>query len=684
MTSPKKPINNTAAWIITLLPFAIILFGYSEKMVDPVIISEFTALSVFLLGFSIYGIRSKGNGPFLQAPVLFDLWFFRFYIAFIIISGISLSYTSTLVDGLFDWLKIVLAFMLLLLFSLYFRKLDVLLKPLIPIISVFTICAALVGFSQLRTVLMHEPLSHQATYSIKSVFAHRNLFAEVMLMCLPFCIFGAFTLKGWKRLVSIQGALCSLFFVIILLTRAVWFAGALAGLSSSIAWLLSRKNSTKTILPLRQTLIIMGASMVLTAGIVFFLFKKSGTADTFGKQASSSFNISYGSAKDRIDLWKKSFSLFKENPLMGAGLASWKIESLRYNVKGTQAEDGITFYQSPHNDFIWVMAETGIFGILAYLLIFLSGLYYVIRLIRMETDAEKKILWLLMFFTLTAYCVFANYSFPKERIPENILLGITMSIILIGILEKKDAFNKAPAIGRIYFISVPILLILCVYIGMQRIDAERHLSKMNQAYNANDWERVETEAAKSQSVFYNMDPVSTPVSWYRGMAWFNANMLDSAMADFAKAYAVNPYHIHVLNNLATCFELKGMHDKAVDLYRKSLAINPAFEETALDLCAVYYHQNKTDSAYKTLGYISPETKNTKYPIFRDSILVRTIDNIIANTSDTILKPYYIVIKTDNKWRNEAYIRALGRHWSLQEQMKEDVLYLLKKENKDLN
>ena len=85
-----------------------------------------------------------------------------------------------------------------------------------------------------------------------------------------------------------------------------------------------------------------------------------------------------GSTKDRLELWTRTIQLIKEKPLFGHGLSDWKIEMLKYGNKGLVSEDNNTFYQRPHNDFLWIMSETGIIGILLYVAVFIicSSVYY--------------------------------------------------------------------------------------------------------------------------------------------------------------------------------------------------------------------------------------------------------------------------------------------------------------------
>ena len=83
--------------------------------------------------------------------------------------------------------------------------------------------------------------------------------------------------------------------------------------------------------------------------------------------------------------------------------------------------------------------------------------------------------------------------------------------------------------------------------------------------------------------------MSTPLPWYKGVANFSLGNIEGAFDDFKRAYEIHPNHIHVLNNLGTCYAVLGDYKRAAECYQKVLAISPGFDETLINLCAVYCH-----------------------------------------------------------------------------------------------
>ena len=130
-------------------------------------------------------------------------------------------------------------------------------------------------------------------------------------------------------------------------------------------------------------------------------------------------------------------------------------------------------------------------------------------------------------------------------------------------------------------------LILSVAVGIVRFNSEIHTRNALAARQSGNWELVIHEIDRADSWFYSLDPTATPLMWYRGMANFFRDRRGQALDDFKMAYGHHPNHIHVLNNLGTCYALLQNPDKAIEFYRKVLQISPFFKETLVNLCAIY-------------------------------------------------------------------------------------------------
>jgi tetratricopeptide (TPR) repeat protein len=127
------------------------------------------------------------------------------------------------------------------------------------------------------------------------------------------------------------------------------------------------------------------------------------------------------------------------------------------------------------------------------------------------------------------------------------------------------------------------------------------------------------ETTKAENYFYRLDPFSNPVAWYRGVGYFTLDNMDKALECFRQAYAIHPFNIHVLNNLAGTYARKGDYTNAIYYYQEALKISPKFSESLVNLSAVYYNKGDYDKAYKLITSIPDTCTQPNYHIFKKAI-----------------------------------------------------------------
>ncbi len=118
------------------------------------------------------------------------------------------------------------------------------------------------------------------------------------------------------------------------------------------------------------------------------------------------------SANKRLTAWKRSFQLIRESPLLGVGAGNWKVAILK--IENQTSKDYIYQYKV-HNDFIEIPAETGIFGGLLFLSIFLLLFgKFLFLFLKKGTPLTVELLFLPA-LGLFAYSFDAFFNFPHDR-----------------------------------------------------------------------------------------------------------------------------------------------------------------------------------------------------------------------------------------------------------------------------
>lgn len=664
--------KSIAGWHI-IIPLLLIQLVTSKALIDPVVTIRFTVFAGYLLVFSLALLISKKMpltfNKSLNNPVIYS------YLAYCLFAAISLIYTPNFADGIFEVLKSFLAFALLILLLISITDYSNFLKKVLKTIVVLALIIVGISLYQLFKLSQSSGISHENLYAVKAVFAHKNILSEVLLLMLPFTIASVIYLRKLFRIFGSLASVLLLFFITILLTRAVWLAFAAAMLSGTVFFILFVLPKHK--LNLRNKLAFAAGFIfvIVVVATSILMYSKTDTLDTFQKQTEKIVNFNYGSTKDRIILWKKTGEIIKENPIKGKGLASWKIQILKQGNTELRSEDLITFYQRPHNDFLWIWSESGIIALFAYLLIFVFAIFKAIKITR-NSDFKNSILMMLMFMLLIGYLVFSFFSFPKERIEHGVFLSVCLFLILGNNVKNDEKFIKSSFKYRTILFVVFIVSLFALIVGISRMRSENNLLKAFEARNRSDWTEVVKYNAKAEVVFYKIDPFSTPISWYSGGAYFNMGYIEKAIIEYEKAANLNPYHVYVLNDLASCYNAQGETLKAISLYENAIKIAPNYQDAIFNLTAVYFNNNNLSDAYSYFTMIDSTKSNKKYQQFANVICDKIAEGLAQSIDEVILTNKIQDIRNSDEWIYKVLTNSLVSNTDFKERLIEEALYSL--------
>jgi len=493
------------------------------------------------------------------------------------ISAISLIKAVNLTEGIFEWLKIFLnmAFFYAATRVIGRDKNGILILTRAVIIS--GMIHAVIGIMQYYDLAF---TFIPGNFKIYGTMANKNLFASAVFLMTPFALYGILQFSGAWRWISITSASLLFFVIVISKTRAVWAAVVLSAIATSF-FAAYKKISLEFPYSRKITIIAIAGGAILIS------------AAWLGSASFASSLFSSDSLKERLMLWEKTLRMIQADTILGVGLGQWKILLPSYGKieKRVPAKNseifGEVLFQRPHNDYLWVLSETGIPGFICYISFFPILFFYLIQIALKSSYADHRRFSVSMFFGLIGYMVIAFFCFPKERTAHNIFLMLIAAGI-VSIYHRLFPIHKyvRQSVRLMLHAILLILLMICMIFGYERLNAEIHIRKALAARKSHQWEKVISEIDKADLRFYPMDPASTPLPWYRGIADFSLGNTAEALEDFKKAYRIHPYHIHVLNNLGTCHALSGDYETARKYYKKAIAISPGFREAADNLKAV--------------------------------------------------------------------------------------------------
>ena len=456
--------------------------------------------------------------------------------------------------------------------------------------------------------ILEEGLNLVDNKEISGLTANKNLFASCLYLSLPFLVYlTLFSSRVFTKIVSIIGVLCALWFIYILQSKTVYLGLFISIISFGFFTLLFTKQCS-----FKRKLWIssMVALFVFVVASIFYVQKKSYFEQMLLQNTELTSSNDFKEHNDnttllvRFTLWKNSFHIIKESPLLGKGPGNWVLFFPKYGLyqmKDPGVENGTVIFQNPHNDWILLLSEIGIVGFVCYLFFYVLGVYLCIKNIRNQQDKNIKILNLLILSTWIGLFLIHSGDFPLERIEHQVLIYSMYAIVLYtySLNAKKHTLTRV-RFGIILGFFFLITALFSTLVSYNRWQSEKKMRVVKEAMLANQWNVVLENTQTLESILYTMDPTTIPISWYTGVAFFNLNQFQTAIPYFEKAYRTNPYNVNVLSNYAACYTKLNAFQKATVLYKKALLISPRFDELRLNLCVVYYKQRKYKEAFNCL------------------------------------------------------------------------------------
>jgi len=607
---------------LILIAIAVIPFIYTNLTIDPVLLPRFLLLAVvtLLLPIVLAVERKKHSVP--NDLSILSRGIFIVAALYCGLCVLSLSQTANIGESLFQLSKTITPFIFLGAISVAMVRNPSLMHHISRTLTVVALLLALVGWCQYLNIAFTSLPGNIVPYG---TMANKNLLASAIFLCVPFIFY---TLTKTTRLwtaCSCAALIVSLALIVISRTRGVWVALVAATVVTAILAVLFRKrlrDQSRAAGAPRRGLRAAVIAVVLVA-VVGGIYLAGRDDLALLDRATSIVSMKDQSVKDRLGIWGNSLAMFTEHPALGVGPGEWRTHISGYGNVGLRSESGVIHFQRPHNDYLWVLTETGVAGLLAYLLVFVIALVYAVRLIRANADRLTTIRGLILIYGLIGYGVVAFFSYPRERIFHSMLLMLILGILTASYHRLKPVCRKLPGVAlKGALVVVAGTLILGLTAGSLRLAAEQHLNRAYTFREMGRWEKVIEEIDFSQTFFMSTDPMSTPLVWYRGVAEFSLGRYDSALVDFQRAYRINPTHIHVLNNLATTYEINGNHAEAIRLFERVLEISPQFDETLLNLAAVYYNTGEFEKANERISRVSPDCADDRYETFMNLIKQR--------------------------------------------------------------
>jgi hypothetical protein len=316
----------------------------------------------------------------------------------------------------------------------------------------------------------------------------------------------------------------------------------------------------------------------------------------------------------RLVIWQATLSMFADYLLFGVGAGNFNIRLHDYKV-GYHFQGFDEEFIQPHNDYLWVFAEKGVLGGVAFLAIFFFAIRCCLRVLRRGGTPVYAWTAVLCCSSFLAYMVNSFFDFPLYRVNHQVCLATLLAALVVAD-RGSVALGVAPE--RIwpffqkkgYLILVCPLLVLLLVSGIvysfAAIRQERHVALARKALDRGDWDALAADARLAATPWRTLDPYAVPVCFLEGMAYMRQGKNDAAIACFEKARLENPNRFYIVNNLGVLYAQRGDYQRAIQFLGYAAERYPMRFEILNNLASCYNQIGAHKKALSILKKIPPE------------------------------------------------------------------------------
>jgi O-antigen ligase len=496
----------------------------------------------------------------------------------------------------------------------------------------FALIISATGIIQVLKIISESKYNLELLYSITGNFAQKNIFSEVLFIAFAFSVYGISIFeKLWKK-AAIVATLLTLLLIAFLMTRAIWIAFFVSFIFSILLYIFYSNKSqlSDKLKPIvRYFFIILGVAIL--AVVVILVVDKNKTIQT---HLANTTNIKEGNNFHRLNLWKKSLSLAQQHPILGVGAGNWRIEILQYDMQVT-TNKGRIMPDRAHNDYLQVLAENGIIGLLSLLLLFAFLLYFSVKTIKKADNFRDSFFILILFFALVGYMVDSFFAFPRERIELQIFLNIIVAFIVFEYNKKFKTTKetKTQISIKAYAIVALCLLSITSFATYKRLKSEIGVNRIYAYNKINRHDLIVKTADEIYSPFSTISPFCDPIMQIKAISMYQTKSdLSLVLEALDKSLKDSPYHVETLNGLAMIHQSNKNYPKALEYSNKALMHAPSDTRTVIINSNILLNTDKLDEAYKILKTIRPKGSE-EYKRSVNFIVLKKLRDMMSETKN---------------------------------------------------
>jgi O-antigen ligase/Flp pilus assembly protein TadD len=600
ITNYKKISKISFLLIIALPTLLVCKYVYNFR------INQATIITIFALGiftFYIFSIIKEGKIIYashsLNLPILL----------FILIATLSILINNTYWVSLKDFIYFLSYFLIYFFIINNIKTKDSFNFCLI----IFFITASLISLYLLLQYYGLDPFLSDIQ-RLTSTLGNQNYVASYLALIFPiaFSFFLIETKKINKILFEVV-LLINYTGIIVCHTRAIWAALFFSLLL--FGYLLSHYKMNKILKDNKKWLIILFSLFLLITLIYSTDNPLNRSPITAVERAISAFDMQGSSLRSRLLIWQSTIDMIKDRPLFGSGLGTFPLYYLNYQANFLQKNPNYLNFAGKageaHNEYLQLGAETGIIGLLVFILIIVIFYKTNFNLIKKIKTINEKIIVISLLSGITVTLIDSIFSFPFHipAVGSDFWFIIGLAIASENIFVKKERedakincheinlnFHKNKNYYKVIKIPLIITVVILMVLMINVIIIKPYRAELN-LYQGRRWliDGNYKNALPVISYARELDPHNGRILHALGATYYNLGEFNQAIyyLQEAKKYMIDVNTFCILG--LSYFKLN-MFKEAEEEFKQAIYLNPKFTEGYHYLGLLYFQQENYDKA----------------------------------------------------------------------------------------
>lgn len=436
---------------------------------------------------------------------------------------------------------------------------------------------------------------------LNGFYGNKNIFAVALLFKLPFLYYAFLRCKGFVRWYAFALIFFTAFCLVILSTRSCFIGLGMQLAVLAVYGLYSfavKHKSGKELLRFGLPIVLAVAGFFAGNSFIEYNYNhyaKKNVRNNYTVEARFS-SIAEGNSKGRLLIWKNTAEIIKQKPLSGYGVGNHKLAIMK--VECAKKHDYIVSDHA-HNDFLEMFSELGVFGLLLYILTYMTA---AIMTLKQMFDSRSNEIYRLRAMVggglILTYMNDAMFNFPLERADCQIYLAIGVAILISNHIKSchmQTSEIKKPVFLFLIVLVVPVFLLEtthCYSSIMQKQRILQHNGNKNITLSAKQWDRRTPK-------FPNIDESTHPRAVNIAERYANEKRYREAI-DLLLADKSNPYYSLRECRLASYYNRMEKADSAAYWAEKCIAMKPLCYSPVRVLVAVAGKKQNSEEQLKLI------------------------------------------------------------------------------------